>query len=78
MRFDVRIPIGLLFVLIGAAVAAEGVLGDPKTLEAATPGLNIDGLWGAVMVLFGVVMLVMSLLAAAARRRSRPPAEGSP
>jgi hypothetical protein len=71
MLFDVRLPIGLLFVGIGVLVTGAGLLGDPAVFRAHSAGLNIDVAWGLVMGGFGVVML---LLAALARRKPPPPA----
>jgi hypothetical protein len=66
MSFDVRLPIGLLFLAIGAVVAAFGMTGAPP----APSGENIDLIWGAVMAAFGAVMLGLAWLA---RRGELPP-----
>jgi hypothetical protein len=70
MIFDVRLPIGLLFLAIGALVTAAGLTGDPKVFEAHSPGFNIDVVWGLVMAAFGALMLLL----AAIHRRTAPPA----
>jgi len=57
MTFDVRWPVGLLFLMIGALVAAAGLFG------AQPAGPNIDLGWGAVMIVFGGVMVVLAALA---------------
>ena len=57
MTFDVRLPIGLLFLAIGLLVAATGLFGDRAVFEAHSPGVNIDLAWGGVMAVFGAVML---------------------
>lgn len=72
MSFDVRLPIGLLFLAIGLLVAGAGLMGDPKVLEAHSAGVNIDLIWGSVMAGFGALMLV---LAALARHGDLPPPE---
>ena len=72
MMFDVRLPIGLLFLAIGVLVIGAGLTGDPKVLDAHGAGLNIDLVWGSVMAIFGAVMLV---LAARAKRGDPPPPE---
>jgi hypothetical protein len=72
MLFDVRLPIGLLFLAIGVLVAGAGLTGDPKVLQAHSAGVNIDLIWGSVMAGFGALML---LLAALARRGDLPPPE---
>jgi hypothetical protein len=68
MPFDVRLPIGLLFLAIGVLVAGYGPTGDPATLSAHSAGLNIDLVWGSVMAVFGAAMLGLAALA----RRKRP------
>ena len=68
--FDVRLPIGLLFLAIGAIVGVCGLTGDPAAFEAHSPGINIDVIWGAFMAAFGAVMLLLAALA----RRGAPPA----
>jgi hypothetical protein len=69
MIFDVRLPIGLLFLAIGLLVAAVGLTGDPKVFTAHSAGLNIDVVWGGVMAGFGAIMLLL----AAVHRRNAPP-----
>lgn len=72
MLFDVRLPIGLLFLAIGILVIGAGLTGDPKALDAHGAGVNIDLIWGSVMAGFGGIMLV---LAARAKRNAPPPEE---
>ena len=57
MHLDVRIPIGLLFVIFGAILAGFGLLSDPAIYQAHSLGHNINLGWGVVQLLFGVVML---------------------
>ena len=69
MAFDIRAPVGLLFLLIGGLLAAFGLDSDPSLYATHSLGLNINLIWGVVMAAFGLAMLA---LAARARRR-RPP-----
>jgi len=62
--FDVRLPLGLLFLAIGLLVGAEGLVAGPAVVTA---GVNIDLVWGLAMAAFGALMLVLARLA---RRRS--------
>jgi len=66
MSFDVRLPIGLLFLAIGALVAIYGLTAAPP----APSGENIDLIWGLIMAGFGAVMLAMAVLR---RRGDLPP-----
>ena len=68
MGLDLRLPIGLMFSIVGALLALTGLLhSDPQTLERSL-GFNINLYWGLFLLVFGLVMLLPAL---AARRRSR-------
>lgn len=66
MAFDIRLPIGLLFLAIGLLLAGFGLVSGPEPYRAHSLGLNINVVWGCAMSLFGLVMLA---LAALGRRR---------
>lgn len=55
MGLDIRWPIGLMFTLIGALLA---VFGLAKGAESTSLGININLVWGAVLLVFGVLMLL--------------------
>jgi multisubunit Na+/H+ antiporter MnhG subunit len=63
MGLDIRLPIGLLFVLIGSLLTFFGAFGDPA-VYVHSMGFNVDVWWGLVMLLAGVILLRLS-------RRSR-------
>ena len=67
MAVDIRIPIGLLFVVLGALLAAYGVTADPA-IYARSLGINLNLGWGTVMIAFGGTFLFFGR-----RARSRPP-----
>jgi hypothetical protein len=48
MALDVRLPLGLLFIILGALLAGSGVL--------ASGGSRLNLWWGLVMLVFGAVM----------------------
>jgi ABC-type Fe3+-siderophore transport system permease subunit len=56
MGLDIRWPIGLMFTLIGALLAINGAL--VKSDHAISLGVNINLIWGIVLLVFGVFMLV--------------------
>ena len=66
MGLDIRWPIGLMFTLIGALLAAFGLV---KGAESVSLGININLIWGAVLLVFGVLMLL-----GAAKGGKTPPA----
>ena len=55
MGLDIRWPIGLMFTLIGALLAVFGLV---KGSESVSLGININLIWGAVLLVFGVLMLL--------------------
>jgi len=62
MSFDIRLPIGLLFLVIGLLLAGLGLIGDPGPLKTQALGVNIDLVWGAVLTVFGLIMLGLTRL----------------
>ena len=65
MGLDIRWPIGLMFTLIGALLIAFGVT---KSADSVSLGININLVWGIVLLVFGVLML-----AGAVRGGKNPP-----
>lgn len=62
MRFDIRLPIGLLFLALGAILVGWGLVSDRALYREHSLGLNINLIWGAVMGVFGMAMLALTLL----------------
>lgn len=67
MGLDIRWPIGLMFTLIGALLAAYGAL---KSGDSVSLGININLVWGIVLLVFGAGMLLGAISG-----RKNPPAE---
>jgi hypothetical protein len=78
MGLDIRLPIGLLFGAVGALLAGYGALSS-KTIYHRSLGLNVNLVWGTVLLLFGITMFILGYRGAKARRpdeaSSRSPAE---
>jgi len=63
MDMDIRIPIGLLFVILGAILAFYGVFTMNDTeLYARSLGRNINLWTGILMLVFGSLMLLFPYL----------------
>ena len=66
MGLDVRVPVGLMLGVMGALLVGYGALGD-QSIYARSLGLNINVIWGAVLVGTAAVLLALS------RRAARKP-----
>jgi hypothetical protein len=55
MRLDIRVPIGLMFGVLGALLAVYGIFSDRAIYERSL-GININVWWGLVLLAFGVGM----------------------
>jgi hypothetical protein len=59
MRLDLRIPMGLMFTLTGAILTAFGLATrENAVLYAKSDNLDVNLWWGAVLLVFGIAMLV--------------------
>jgi hypothetical protein len=58
MGVDIRIPIGLMFTILGLLLAVFGLLSDSSIYQRSL-GINVNLLWGAVLTVFGIIMLLM-------------------
>jgi hypothetical protein len=73
MALDIRLPIGILFSLLGLILAAYGFFGDPS-LYRQSLNVNINLAWGVVLLAFGLVMLMLGrrgMRVATQKRESR-------
>jgi hypothetical protein len=66
MGLDIRWPIGLMFTLIGALLVIQGAIVAPG---GQSLGININLIWGIVLLVFGVLML----LGAISGKKNTPP-----
>jgi hypothetical protein len=59
MSLDLRIPLGMMFSLLGAILSAFGLAtnGNEK-LYAPSLGINANLWWGLVLLAFGLTMFV--------------------
>jgi hypothetical protein len=68
MSLDIRLPIGLLFSIIGLILIAYGLVADPA-IYVRSLGYNVNLWWGLVQLLFGLMMLGLAWRAARAAKR---------
>ncbi len=72
MRLDIRLPIGLLFAALGLLLGTFGLFGDPSIYQRSL-GVNINLGWGAVLLMFGVIMLTFGYRGERTRRPDQSP-----
>jgi hypothetical protein len=65
MGLDIRWPIGFMFTLIGVLLVGYGAVDRAGSLSL---DININLVWGIVLLVFGVLMLV-----GASRGTKNPP-----
>jgi hypothetical protein len=64
MGLDVRLPVGLMFTIMGVLLVVYGIFGD-HAIYARSLDMNVNMIWGSVLLVTGVIFLVL-----AARGRS--------
>jgi hypothetical protein len=58
MGLDIRWPIGLMFSLIGILLTGFGAIhGSNSMTKVAGQEININLVWGIVLLVFGVLMV---------------------
>jgi hypothetical protein len=69
MKLDLRLPIGLMFTIVGTLLTLFGLRSD-EAIYARSLGINVNLWWGLVLLAFGLVMLGFAIRAS---RRPPPP-----
>ena len=69
MNLDLRIPMGLLFTIVGAIMSVYGFFTRGSSIYERSDGMNINLIWGLVMLIFGITMYTLGR-----RADKRPPA----
>ena len=61
---DIRLPMGLMFAIIGAIITIYGAATANNEMYAThSLGININLWWGIVLTAFGLFMLLLTWLA---------------
>lgn len=74
MNLDLRIPMGLMFSIVGAILTIYGLVTRGSPIYEKSVGMNINLIWGLVMLVFG---LTMFLLGRRSQAHPAPPVEGT-
>jgi hypothetical protein len=65
---DIRIPIGLMFSILGAMLAVFGLISGREIYKVHSLGINVNLGWGCILLAFGLFMLTMAYVS---RQRSK-------
>ena len=59
---DIRIPIGLMFSIVGVLVTIFGIFtSSDEAMYEKSLGVNVNLIMGLIMLVFGVIMLFFAL-----------------
>jgi len=56
MGFDIRLPIGYLFTILGALLTLYGVITMNAEMYRHSLGINVNLSWGVILLIFGLIM----------------------
>ncbi|HZZ38557.1 MAG TPA: hypothetical protein VFE06_05450 [Acidobacteriaceae bacterium] len=59
MSLDLRIPMGLLFLIVGAILSLYGLVTRGSAIYVRSAGMDINLIWGLVMLTFGLAMFLL-------------------
>ena len=74
MILDLRIPMGLMFLIVGGILSVYLLVTMGSPIYAKSVGMNINLIWGVVMLVFGGAMF---LLGQRSQRRPVQQVEGT-
>jgi hypothetical protein len=59
MNLDLRIPMGLMFTLVGLILTIFGMVTSGSPIYARSLGINANLYWGMVLLVFGGTMYLL-------------------
>ena len=78
MNLDLRIPMGLMFTLVGIILTAFGIATRGNIdLYARSLGINANLWWGIVLLIFGLIMFQLGRRSQARLAKLPPPEPGT-
>jgi hypothetical protein len=70
VSLDLRIPMGLMFTVVGAMMSVYGLFTRGSSIYQRSAGMDINLIWGLVMLAFGITMFTLGR-----RADKRPPSK---
>jgi len=59
MGLDIRVPLGLIFLITGGIISLYGFFTRGSAMYDKSMGINLNLTWGLLMFVFGMVMFVV-------------------
>ena len=59
MGLDIRIPLGLIFLIVGGMMSLYGLFTRGSAIYEKSLGVNLNLGWGLLMFIFGMVMFLI-------------------
>lgn len=59
MSLDLRIPMGLMFTIVGAILWIYGLVTRGSAIYERSASMDINLIWGLVMFVFGIIMFIL-------------------
>ena len=56
MNLDIRVPLGMLFAILGVLLAGYGAISDASIYQKSL-GYNVNLVWGVVLLVVGLLTL---------------------
>ena len=57
---DLRLPIGVIFTIYGIILIGYGLFTKGSEIYGKSLGMNVNIIWGAVLLVFGLVMYFLA------------------
>jgi hypothetical protein len=76
MSLDLRIPLGLMFLIVGVMLSVYGLATRGSDIYLRSAGMNINLIWGIVMFVFGFAMFLLGRYTDN-HPKGQPPVEGT-
>lgn len=75
MRLDIRLPMGLMFTLMGAIMTVFGLTSLDSPIYKKSLNMDVNLWWGIVVLVFGLIMLGLAWRASKRPHRMDGPAD---
>jgi hypothetical protein len=59
MNLDLRVPMGMLFTLVGLILSLFGFFTRGSAIYWRSDGININLVWGVILLFFGLIMFYL-------------------